>query len=299
MAEESLTKYLAERRQNVDEAIISILEDLKIRIPTVLYEPIKYSLTSGGKRLRPILCLSAYSLFRGDWKAVLPFAASIEFIHTYSLIHDDLPSMDDDDYRRGVPACHKVFGEAKAILAGDALLTEAFRIFMEVDEAAVNPERKIRAARVVALAAGAAGMVAGQALDLEAHLEGGTEEEIREIHSLKTGALFKGSVLSGAILGGAGEDDLSCLSEYGEKVGLAFQIVDDILDVTSSFAELGKETGKDVRMGKATYPATLGVEKSLNEAERLIEEGKKSLLILGERKRILAEIAGLCLKRRN
>jgi len=294
-----IQNYLSEMRDAVDGAVRDLLHEYEEKIPLRLFKAIEYSLTAGGKRLRPILLLSSFSLYRDDWKSALPYGVSIECVHTYSLIHDDLPAMDDDDYRRGVPTCHRTFGEDVAILAGDALLTEAFRILLVDRDDGIVPYSKIAAARELAWAAGAEGMVGGQILDLEATGRKITEGEVIKIHSLKTGALIRASILAGAHLGGAAAEDISLLSEYGKNVGLAFQIVDDILDVTSSFSEMGKKTGKDLDMGKATYPSVVGTVKARKEAESLVGKAKNSLSSFGEKGTFLAGVADLCLTRRN
>ena len=213
----------------------------------------RYSLLAGGKRLRPILVLAAAEAVGGRSEQALPAAAAVEMIHTYSLVHDDLPSMDDDSLRRGVPTSHVVFGEAIAVLAGDALQAHAFRLLSEPAEG-LPPERALRALHVLATAAGTAGMVGGQVADLEAEGKAVTAENLEFIHRSKTGALLRASVEIGAIVGGADDANIAALSRYGEHIGLAFQIVDDVLDVTATSEALGKSAGKDERAGKATLP---------------------------------------------
>lgn len=237
-----------------------------------LAEAMRYSLSAGGKRVRPVLCLLAAESVGGEAAAALPAAVALELVHTYSLVHDDLPAMDDDDLRRGKPTCHIAFGEAHAILAGDGLLTEAFRILAGEGEAPA--ERRARAVAVLAEAAGWRGMVGGQALDLEGEVltregRGYDLARLQAIHRLKTGALLRASLELGGILGGGTEPQIACLRDAGAALGLAFQIQDDILDATSDASTLGKRAGKDSGKGKITYPAFLGLDgarKALQEA---------------------------------
>ena len=232
-----------------------------------LGEAARYSLEAGGKRVRPVLCMLACEAVGGAAEGALPGALALEFVHTYSLIHDDLPAMDDDDLRRGRPTNHKVFGEGHAILAGDALLTEAFGVLAAAD---LEPVRRGEALVLLAEAAGWRGMAGGQALDLEGErLQTYDLDHLRLIHRLKTGALLRASLEIGAVLGGANPTEQAALRAYGEAIGLAFQIQDDILDATASDADLGKRAGKDAGKGKITYPSLLGLEgarKALSEA---------------------------------
>lgn len=220
--------------------------------PKTLLETMRYSLFAGGKRLRPALALGAAEMICGDDTVALPAACALEMIHTYSLIHDDLPAMDNDDLRRGRPTSHKVFGEASAILAGDALLTMAFDVAAECGD--------IRVVREIAQAAGVEGMVGGQQLDLEAEGQTLSFEALRHVHAFKTGSLIRVSVRAGAMLAGANEKQLELLTRYGENLGLAFQIMDDILDITSDTQTLGKPVGSDAANAKSTYPALLGLD---------------------------------------
>ncbi|WP_035064026.1 polyprenyl synthetase family protein [Nitratidesulfovibrio termitidis] len=243
-------------------------------IPARLRASMEYSLNAGGKRVRPVLCLTAAALFGLPAERVMPFAAAIEMIHTYSLIHDDLPAMDDDDLRRGKPSNHKMFDEATAILAGDGLLTDAFDFMAGVgagvggsaadgDTAAIPAANVLAALRAVARAAGAPGMVGGQALDMEyTGRTGVTLDEMAAMHAMKTGALLRASCLSGALLAGADADAQARIGDYGAHIGAAFQIVDDILDEVGDEAEIGKPVGSDAEQGKTTYPSLLGVERS-------------------------------------
>lgn len=294
-----ITEYMKSLRSEVDDALISMLQPIRDWVPERLYEAMVYSLGAGGKRIRPILLISSYSMYDSEWRKSIPYAAAVEYVHTYSLIHDDLPAMDDDDFRRGIPTCHKVFGEALAILAGDALLTEAFRIFSETRDDGISLENKVRATWELAKAAGAAGMVGGQVLDMQFASTGANEKAVKEIHRKKTAALIGASVLCGAILSGAGEEDLSVLTRFGSNLGLAFQIVDDILDIKSSFSEMGKKTGKDAEIGKATYPSAVGLKSAEAEAAHLIDEAINCLKVLGELAAPLEGIAELCLRRRS
>jgi geranylgeranyl diphosphate synthase type II len=269
-----LGPWLADRRAEVDAALERCLPDPPACPPRVS-EAMRYSLFAGGKRLRPILALAAAEAVasaNGDdpdlaRALALPAACALELIHTYSLVHDDLPAMDNDTLRRGRPTSHVVFGEGLAILAGDGLLTEAFAVMARepaVDADAVLVTRKVRAIRIVADAAGACGMVGGQAVDLEAAGSGARfdGDGLRAMHARKTGALIRASAAAGAVLAGATDDQLEAIERFASELGLAFQIVDDILDVEGASAELGKTAGKDAAAGKPTYPAVFGLDRS-------------------------------------
>ena len=237
-----------------------------------LAEAMRYSLEAGGKRVRPVLCLLAAEAVGGRLEDALSGALALEYVHTYSLIHDDLPAMDDDDLRRGRPTNHKVFGEGHAILAGDGLLTEAFRVLADGPG---DSTRRLEALSLLAEAAGWRGMVGGQALDLEGEtLDHYDLDHLRLIHRLKTGALLRASLEIGAVLGGAHPDERQALRAYGEAIGLAFQIQDDILDATATDADLGKRAGKDAGRGKITYPSLLG----LDGARKALEEATETAL---------------------
>ncbi len=251
------------------ETALHALVDSWTDAPSRLVEAVAYSLFAGGKRLRPALALGACELICGDDSAALPAACALEMVHTYSLIHDDLPAMDDDDLRRGRPTSHRMFGEATAILAGDALLTMAF----EAAAATGNPAVVTELAR----AAGIAGMVGGQQMDMEAEGRDVTLAELRGIHACKTGALIRCAVRCGALAGNAASAQLEALSLYGEHLGLAFQIADDLLDVTGDAAKLGKKTGADAAHVKATYPALLGVDEAQRLARQTIDAALDSL----------------------
>lgn len=242
--------------------------------PLSLAQAMRYSLLAGGKRLRPILCLSWAQLAGGKIDAVLDFACAIECIHTYSLIHDDLPAMDNDDLRRGQPANHKQFDEATAILAGDGLLTEAFALATGLD---LPLDRVVAAMGVLAQAAGPRGMVGGQVLDMAMTGAGATLEELSNMHAQKTGALIAASCVTGAILGGGNAEFQARAQNYGQSIGLAFQVVDDILDLIGNEQVLGKPVGSDLHQGKATYPALLGISASRALAQDLIDQALASL----------------------
>ncbi len=293
-----LKAYLEERRGLVNRA-------LQVYLPAVrgpafrVVEAMHYSLFAGGKRLRPILCIAAAEAVGGDPGEVLVAACALEMIHTYSLIHDDLPAMDDDDLRRGKPTCHKQFDEATAILAGDGLLTEAFHIL-----AAAAPRYEGREAvllevtELLARSAGYRGMVGGQMLDLQAEGRKITLKELETVHRMKTGALLTASCRMGALLGGGNRQEVTILTGYGEKFGLAFQVTDDLLDVEGETAEMGKPAGSDERRGKATYPALLGVAAARKWAQALVDQAVRDLEPLGAEAEPLAEIARYLLVRR-
>ena len=290
----TLARFLEGQRLLVDRELERILPAAG-EYPTSIHEAMRHSVFAGGKRLRPILCLEGGRLFGGNEESLLRLGAALELIHTYSLIHDDLPALDNDDLRRGKPTCHKAFGEATAILAGDALLTLAFEIITGDGSPA---ERRLRIVHELAHAIGTrGGMVGGQVIDLEAAGHAATAAMVEYIHSAKTGAFMRAAVRSGALDAGAGEEDLSRVSVYGEKIGLAFQIADDILDITSSKEELGKSVGKDNQQQKATYPALHGLEESRGIAARLVQEAGEALEPYGERARRLREIAHFLIER--
>lgn len=270
-----LKAYLRDRKQRVDAALDA---SIKVVYPETIYEAMRYSLMAGGKRLRPVLCLATCELVGGTEGMAMPTACALEMIHTMSLIHDDLPAMDDDDYRRGQLTNHKVFGEDVAILAGDALLTYAFE-HMVAATTGVPPEQLLKVVAAVGKAAGADGLVGGQVVDLAC--EGNpdvTLETLNFIHSYKTGALLTVSVTSGAMLAGAETEQVKVLEKYAERIGLAFQIVDDVLDITATSEELGKSAGKDLKAQKATYPSFWGIEESRRQARQLIESAKSEVL---------------------
>ncbi|HBA89190.1 MAG TPA: polyprenyl synthetase [Geobacter sp.] len=293
-----LKDYLKQRCQLVDQALERFLPPGG-ELPASLHGSMRYSVFAGGKRVRPVLLLAACEAVGGTVKSALPAACAMEMIHTYSLIHDDLPAMDDDDFRRGNPTNHKVFGEATAILAGDALLTEAF-ILLAGDGEGIDPAARLRVIHEIAYAAGSRGMVGGQMVDMES--EGKEEIDLATlsyIHTHKTGALIRASVRAGAIIGGAGEERLALLSRYGEAIGLAFQIADDVLDVEGTTEELGKDAGSDQARGKATYPALVGLEASKARACELVDMALQALESFDDRAEPLRAIASYIVKRKS
>lgn len=267
-----LKEYLNKNKIIVDEALNYFLPETQGPAEE-LYNAMRYSLFAGGKRIRPILCIAAAEAVGGTHDDVMPVACAFEMIHTYSLIHDDLPAMDDDELRRGKPTNHMVYGEATAILAGDGLLTEAFRV-MACPEliARAGGERFRRVTEMVASAAGARGMVLGQVLDIRAEGKKIGTSQMEIIHEHKTGALLKASVTTGAILGGGTAKQIENIDNYGKYIGLAFQISDDILDIEGSTEELGKQTGVDVERGKNTYPSNYGMENSKKMLKEITEK---------------------------
>ena len=290
-----LRHYLASRQKRIDRALDRYLPKAS-RKPATLHKAMRYSLFAGGKRLRPILCLAAAEACGGKIKNALPLACALECIHTYSLVHDDLPSMDNDDFRRGRPTCHKVFGDGIAILAGDALLTIAFEI---VSSARPAPRYNMSILlREVAVAAGSQKLIAGQVADLEAEGRNVKRDELRFIHENKTAAILKTSVRLGAMSANADAKKLRAITQFGHGLGLAFQVIDDILDVTQTSEILGKSAGKDVAAKKATYPAVIGLEKSRAEAGRLTRQAHDALSVFaGSKAQALHALANYLLER--
>jgi geranylgeranyl diphosphate synthase, type II len=289
-----LKRYLIARQKEVDRALGRFLPKATVP-PATLHKAMRYSLFAGGKRLRPILCLAAAEACGGKIAAALPHACAVECIHTYSLIHDDLPSMDNDDLRRGRPTCHKVFGDAIAILAGDALLTVAFEIAAQAKSVSRYDVRDIF--REISEAAGSRKLIAGQVADLEAEGHRLTRAEVRSIHENKTAALLTASVRLGAMSANASAKQLAAVTAFGRALGLAFQVIDDILDVTQTSEKLGKSAGKDLAAQKATYPAVLGLEKSRSEARRLTRNALTALKPLGKQAEVLRALADYLLAR--
>jgi geranylgeranyl diphosphate synthase type II len=275
----NLKNYLVTRQKLIDRALDRYLPKANTK-PGTLHKAMRYSLFAGGKRLRPILCLAAAEACRGKINDALPLACALECIHTYSLVHDDLPSMDNDDFRRGRPTCHKVFGEGIAVLAGDALLTIAFEI---VSHAKARRYDMSTLLREVAVAAGSQKLIAGQVADLEAEGKNVQRRELKFIHENKTAAILRTSVRLGAMSANADTKKLSAITTFGQRLGLAFQVIDDILDVTQTSEILGKSAGKDVAAKKATYPAVIGLEKSRTEAKRLTREAHNALSVFSNR----------------
>ncbi|GFN23328.1 polyprenyl synthetase family protein [Thermanaeromonas sp. C210] len=286
----NLEAYLSQRRRLIEEALKANLPGPQ-SYPPLIHQAMHYSLLAGGKRLRPILVLAAGEAVGYPAEGLLPAACAVEFLHTYSLIHDDLPSMDNDDYRRGRLTCHKVYGEAIAILAGDALLTEAFGLLARQVEAGSTPEATVAAVKELALAAGSRGLVGGQVVDLLAEEEEPDPRLVDYIHRHKTGSLIRACLRLGGILGGATDEQLEKLTRYGEDVGLAFQIVDDLLDILGDTAQTGKPVGSDLKKKKVTYPACFGLEESRRRAWELAERARRTAEELGERAWPLAALA--------
>ena len=283
-----LSTYLSEAKVEVEAALD---RSVPITYPERIYESMRYSLLAGGKRLRPILCLATCELMGGTRQMAMPTACALEMIHTMSLIHDDLPAMDNDDFRRGKPTNHKVYGDDVAILAGDGLLAYAFE-WIAVATQNVPPQRLIQVVARLGRAVGAAGLVGGQVVDLESEGKPDvTLETLHFIHQCKTAALLEASVVCGAELAGAQEADVQRLSTYARNIGLAFQIIDDILDITASTETLGKTAGKDLQAQKATFPSLLGLEESQRRARQLVDEAKAELSPYGAKAIPLQAIA--------
>ena len=295
-----LKQYLKEQCALVDAALEKYLPKSSEQ-PHSLHESMRYSIFAGGKRVRPILMLAACQAVGGSSEQTLPAACAMEMIHTYSLIHDDLPAMDNDDFRRGNPTNHKVYGEAIAILAGDALLTEAFKLISDPRFATgCSAEARLSVIHEIATCAGSYGMVGGQVVDMES--EGKQDIDlptVQYIHTHKTGALIKASVVAGALLGGADAQKLAAVTRYGEAAGLAFQIADDILDIEGTTEEIGKDAGSDVARGKATYPAVMGIASAKQEAQAMMDEALAALESFGSEADPLREIARYIVMRKN
>jgi len=294
----AVASRLEELRTAVEEALERSLP-AETEWPETLHRAVRYSLLAGGKRIRPVLVLAAGEAAGGALGDLMPFACAVEMVHTYSLVHDDLPAMDNDDLRRGKPTSHKVFGEAVAILAGDALLTRAFHVLAEVppgaDESTLR--RRVRATAVLGEACGTTGLIGGQVMDLESEGRGIDAADLECLHRAKTGALLSACVRGGAILGGADDKTLPALARYASAIGLAFQVVDDVLDATEANERLGKTAGKDAAAGKATYVSVHGLDRARRMAAALKEEALQALAPLGERGTVLAEIARLIVDR--
>ncbi len=293
-----LKAYLLERRTQVDSALDEYVPKVD-GLTADLIEAMRYSLFAGGKRLRPILCMAGAEAVGGEGQHVLPVACALELIHTYSLIHDDLPLMDDDDLRRGKPTNHKVFGDAIALLAGDGLLTEAFSLMTSpVTTGEIAPDRLLEAIRMISGAAGPGGMVGGQVVDMQWEGKKADLETVKFLHTHKTGALIKASVVSGAIVTGAPEAQVRSVLSYGKKIGLAFQISDDILDVEGDSETMGKMAGADEEKGKTTYPSVLGLGESKKVQSVLVQEAVQDLKAFGERAEPLRQIAYYIIERK-
>ncbi len=292
-----LQPYLSERVQLIDAALSRYLPEADT-LPASLHNAMRYSVFAGGKRIRPILLLAACEAVGGSINQALPAACAIEMIHSYSLIHDDLPAMDDDDFRRGLPTNHKVYGEATAILAGDGLLTEAFILLSNPDIwVDVPPERCREEMHILARNSGSRGMVGGQVVDMESESKDIDLPTLEYIHTHKTGALILAAIEIGAVLGGASPDQRRALCRYGEAAGLAFQVADDILDIVADQASLGKDVGSDQQRGKATYPALLGLEGARQRACELRQLAFSALEVFDESARPLRDIASYIVDR--
>jgi len=292
-----LKSYFDHHIRRVDKALEVLLPGERT-LPASLHKAMRYSVFAGGKRIRPILMIATCESVGGDPERVMSAACAMEMIHTYSLIHDDLPAMDDDDFRRGRPTNHKVFGEATAILAGDALLTEAF-ILLSNPEAnrEIDPEIIRRVVHTIARCAGSLGMVGGQVVDMESEGKKIDFPTLEYIHTHKTGALILASIQAGALIGGADDAAFAALTRYGEAAGLAFQVADDILDVVGDQAQLGKDVGSDQARGKATYVALLGLEEARRRALELRDMALTALDALGEPAEPLRSIASYIVDR--
>jgi len=295
---EAVRRWLERRRLEIDSELRRRLARGG-RAPETLLRAMRHSLLGGGKRVRPILALESCRAVGGRDAWVLPACCALEMIHTYSLIHDDLPAMDDDDWRRGRPTSHVKFGEAAAILAGDALHSLAFQILAEEPAGARYAARRDRVLALVARAAGMEGMVGGQVRDLESEGKRIAPRDLRRIHRGKTGALLRASAVAGGILGGGGPGEIEALGRYGRAVGLAFQIVDDILDEEGTRSALGKSPGKDRAVKKATYPSLFGLERSRTMASRAAAEARRALAPLGKRAAPLARLCEFIVARRH
>ena len=290
----SIGHYLAEQQKRVDDALDHWVPP-ESTAPESIHRAMRYSLFAGGKRIRPLLCMAAADAVSDSPEGIDAPACTLELIHTYSLIHDDLPALDNDDLRRGRPTCHKVFGDAMAILAGDALLTLAFEVLSRLP---VDAERRVRLIVELATAAGTVGgMIGGQVADLEGEAQQPTESLLEQIHRAKTGALLRASLRMGGIFAHADEQQLQSLSSYGEHVGLAFQIVDDVLDVEQPSEKLGKTAGKDAKQQKITFPAVYGLDRSRAMAEQERRAAHDALEMFGGRADRLRELADLIVHR--
>ena len=291
---ETITNYLTRRASDVNEWLDKLLPSSAAH-PEQLHKAMRYSVMAGGKRIRPALVLTSGEAMGAKTQELMPAACAIEMIHTYSLIHDDLPAMDNDDLRRGRPTCHKAFGEAVAILAGDALLTLSFRVLAE---ASLNADRRVRMIQEFSAAAGSRhGMIGGQMADIENEGKEVSAGTLEQIHREKTGALIAASAAVGGIIAGASDDEVARLRTYGQRIGLAFQIADDILDVTSTSEQLGKTPGKDQAANKATFPAIHGIDASHNRARQLVDEAIETVSTLGADTSLLQGIARFIIAR--
>jgi geranylgeranyl diphosphate synthase type II len=293
-----LNVYLKAKQQTIDAALEKLWDDTE-PFPTPLIQAMRYSLEAGGKRLRPILCIAASEAVGGSESDVMPAACALELIHTYSLIHDDLPAMDDDELRRGKPTCHKAFDEATAILAGDGLLTAAFEVLAKPGpNQAGDPLKWLEVVYLIAQAAGCSGMVQGQMMDLSAEGKTITLEELEMLQRLKTGALIEASVKAGALLGGGSAEEVAALGTYGVHIGLAFQLADDILNIEGKPEMLGKPVGSDQVHQKVTGPSLIGLEQARARARGLIDSALEALNMFGAKGEPLAALARYMIERK-
>lgn len=291
---EALKQYLKQRADEVDAALHAYLPTARTR-PATIHKAMRYSLFAGGKRLRPILCLAAAEACDGDTDAAMPSACAVELMHTYSLVHDDLPCMDDDDLRRGRPTCHKVFGDGMAVLTGDALLTESFIVLAQSSPTPRYPMSAFVAE--LGITGGSTKLIGGQVMDLEGEGKDLTKAQLIRIHEAKTAALLTTSIRLGAMSANATPKKLQALTTFGHSLGLAFQVIDDILDVTQTTEMLGKTAGKDEAVAKATYPAILGLDKARKEAHHYTQKAMDALKPFGKRATHLRQIAEYLLDR--
>lgn len=294
-----ITAYLNKKRVLVDRTLETVVPPANT-FPPAVFEAMRYSLFAGGKRVRPVLALAAAEALGAKTQGLLPIAGALELIHTYSLIHDDLPAMDNDDFRRGRPTCHKVYGDAMAILAGDGLLNMAFEVLSDPKRLKAVPAKRMMAiTREIALASGVFGMVGGQVVDMESEGKDVDFPTLEYIHTHKTGALIRASVRVGAVYAGANEKKLKALTRYGEFIGLAFQIADDILDIVGKQEEIGKDVGSDLKKGKKTFPSFYGLEESRRRASEVVARALLSLKGFDAKADPLRELAKYIINRVN
>ncbi len=283
--------YLSDRKKRVDKALREYIPP-EHTYPTIIFQAVRYSLFAGGKRLRPILCMAAAEALGGNAEDALPVACALEMIHTYSLIHDDLPALDNDDYRRGILTNHKIFGENIAILAGDALLTEAFGLLTHPDHLNnIDAAKRLDLIHDISAAAGFFGMVGGQVMDVQSEGKEVDMATLHYIHSRKTGAMIVTAIRSGAVLAGGKPAEIEALTHYATQIGLAFQIADDILNIEGEEKRIGKSTGTDSKRGKATYPALVGIGASREKGRELLDEALSALVSFDEKAEPLRRIA--------
>lgn len=296
MTEQEFRNYLINKQSEVDKGLDQYLPAKESK-PEIIHEAMRYSALAEGKRIRPILCLAGCEAVGGNGQKAIPFACALEMIHTYSLIHDDLPCMDDDDFRRGRPTNHKVYGEAIAVLAGDALLTLAFETMSKAKD--IPADIKIQVIQEIASGSGTFGLVGGQVADLTYQGKTIGAEDLEFIHTNKTARLIQASVKAGAMVGNASSDTVEAMAQYGKYLGLAFQITDDILDVLGTAEKMGKAVGKDADLAKSTYPGLFGIENSKRMASECIQKALDAVSFLKERGQILEAIARLVENRQN